>query len=462
MLGAAMRPTPVSLRWLLAAVTVLASLIFVVSVGSFGRLLRFTSEQRFERARDTVQRELGRLVAEEPGSGPLRLGVIGMRGGVVARPVEGGAPSIRTGISADADATLSTLAAVAPHERPGVASIEAEGGTVFLAARARVDERTAWAAYTVAAPRFLGAWRSTVLVLTLATVLLAVIALAAVVVTTRGARALTRSLSALEGDLSAPIPRPALAELASVAEGVDSLARKVRTAQREGELLAAELRRQERLATLGRVVAGVAHEVRNPLTSMKLRVDVARSTPGVPGEVATELEAIDEEIVRLDRLVTDFLVVSGRRIGRRVDCDLGELARRRVAELGPWARERGVAVVVEGSARAQVDGDACARAVDNLVKNAVEASPAGAEVRVRVEARGAVASMIVEDPGPGVPEARAHELFEPFFTTKPDGTGLGLAVSRAIAVASGGQLSYRRDGGVTRFELTFATEGSAT
>ena len=87
--------------------------------------------------------------------------------------------------------------------------------------------------------------------------------------------------------------------------------------------------------------------------------------------------------------------------------------------------------------------------------------PGGAAVRVRVERRGGVAAAAVEDHGPGVPEERVHELFEPFFTTKPDGTGLGLAVSRAIAVASGGQLAYRRDEGVTRFELSLSTEGAA-
>jgi signal transduction histidine kinase len=194
---------------------------------------------------------------------------------------------------------------------------------------------------------------------------------------------------------------------------------------------------------------------------MKLRVDLARSSEDVPPFVLAELDAVDEEIGRLDRLVTDFLVLSGRCIRQRVDSDLGDLARRRAQQLAPLAKERGVSVAVEGSARAVIDPDALARCVDNLLKNAVEASPSGAEVRVRVERRGGVAAMAVEDRGPGVPADRAHELFEPFFTTKPDGTGLGLAVSRAIAVASGGHLSYRRDEGVTRFELALASEGGA-
>lgn len=456
-----MRLPRISLMWLLGAVTVLASLVFVVSVVSLSRLIRLSSEQRLERGRDHVQRELARWAAEpDPTGGPTRFTVLGLRGGLVGQRASEASPiPIDSGISHEVDRVLETLVAVAPLDRAEVGSIEVDGGTVFAGARRRPDGRLIWAAYTVTMSRLLGTWRVTLTVLTSATVLLGVIAMVAVVGAARGARSLKRSLAALEEDLSIEVARPALAELASVAEGVASLARGLADAQREHEALSIELGRRERLAALGRVVAGVAHEVRNPLASMKLRVDVARSSEGVPACVVAELDAVDEEIGRLDRLVTNFLVVSGRRIGPRVDSDLGDLARKRIAQLAPWAKEQGVSLAVLGSARAVVDPEACARAVDNLVKNAVEASSPGAEVRVRIERRDGVAAMAVEDHGPGVPEDRVHELFEPFFTTKPDGTGLGLAVSRAIAVASGGQLSYRRDEGVTRFELALSTEG---
>jgi signal transduction histidine kinase len=457
-----MRLPRVSLRWLLGAVAVLASLMFAVSMASLSRLTRMSAEQRLERGRDLVQRELTRWAADpDPEARPARFTVIGIRGGLTGARVSGpGAVEIRSDISREVDRALETLAAVAPSDRAELGALEVDDGTVFIGARRRADGRLMWAAYSVTVPKFLNTWRLTVVVLAAATVLLGALALVAVVGATRGGRALERSLAALSGDLSAPIARPALGELASVADGIARLARSLADAQREREQLSAELGRRERLSALGRVVAGVAHEIRNPLASMKLRVDVARSSEDVPAGVVEELDAIEEEIVRLDRLVTDFLVVSGRRIGRRVDSDLGELARRRVALLAPWAKERDVSLAVAGSARAVVDPDACARAVDNLVKNAVEASPAGAEVQVRLEARDGVAALSVEDRGPGVPEERVHELFEPFFTTKPDGTGLGLAVSRAIAVASGGQVSYRRDGGVTRFELSLSTRGA--
>jgi signal transduction histidine kinase len=454
----------VSLRWLLGSVAVLASLVFAVSVFSLGRLIRMSAEQRLERGRDRVQAELARAATEpDPAAGPARFAVLGIRGGFVgAGGGQGGPVAIQSGVSRDVDRALETLSSVARTDRAEMGTIDVDDGTVFLGARRRADGRVLWIAYTVLAPKFLGMWRTTVTVLTSVTVLLGTLAMIAVVGATSGARALKRSLAALEDDLDAEVPRPVIAELASVADGVASLARSLAEAQREREALSIELGRRERLAALGRVVAGVAHEIRNPLASMKLRVDVARTSDNVPADVVAELEAVDEEIVRLDRLVTDFLVVSGRRIGRRVDSDLGDLARRRVTQLAPWAKELGVSIAVEGSARAVVDPEACARAMDNLVKNAVEASPRGAAVRVHIEKRGAGVAMAVEDSGPGVPEDRVAELFEPFFTTKPDGTGLGLAVSRAIAVASGGKLSYARAAGVTRFEFALSTEGAAS
>ena len=105
-----------------------------------------------------------------------------------------------------------------------------------------------------------------------------------------------------------------------------------------------------------------------------------------------------------------------------------------------------------------------ARALDNLLRNAVEASPDGGAGRgARRATTASACASRVEDRGAGRRRrARVAELFEPFFTTKPDGTGLGLAISRAIARAHGGDVTYARDGDVTRFELTLPRARSAT
>jgi signal transduction histidine kinase len=128
--------------------------------------------------------------------------------------------------------------------------------------------------------------------------------------------------------------------------------------------------------------------------------------------------------------------------------------RSRIDTLAPWASTREVTLAGLGDADAVIDGDAVARAIDNLVRNAVEASPPAARVEARVEEDERNVIVRVRDVGVGVPVDRIAELFEPFFTTKPAGTGLGLALARAIARAHGGDVTYLREDGATWFELT--------
>jgi signal transduction histidine kinase len=262
------------------------------------------------------------------------------------------------------------------------------------------------------------------------------------------------SLRALGKDLRAPIATPAVAELAEVSGGIARLANELAEAQ----LALAE---RERLAVLGRVTAGVAHEVRNPLAAIKLRIDMARRSGDASHELASDLHDIGEEVDRLDRLVTDLLTIAGRKTGPRTEQGLGALVRRRVALLEPLIAKHGVSISVGGDAVAAVEADAFARAVDNLVRNAIEASPPAGEVRVEIVTAPGVATIRVLDPGLGVDKPREAELFEPFFTTKPDGVGLGLALTKAIAESHGGRLSYRRDAAETVFELTIPQKEGA-
>jgi signal transduction histidine kinase len=309
--------------------------------------------------------------------------------------------------------------------------------------------------YAVRPPQFINVWRFITASLAVATLLLVGTAVSSVVLVRRGASALNAALSALANDLGSPVPRPPVPELADLADHIEHLAGALARAQTEKERLGTELAQRDRLAALGRVAAGVAHEVRNPLASIKLRVDLGRLKPDTPEQLARELASVSDEITRLDRLVADLLVVAGRRAFSRTPTSLGQLVEKRAGLLAPWAAERQVRIETTGTATSSLDADAVARAVDNLVRNAVEASPEGATVEVEVREDDKGAQVRVKDHGRGVDDARVPELFEPFFTTKPDGTGLGLALSRAIAASHGGTLRYARDGGVTCFELSF-------
>jgi signal transduction histidine kinase len=141
-------------------------------------------------------------------------------------------------------------------------------------------------------------------------------------------------------------------------------------------------------------------------------------------------------------------------VGPKATLDVADLVRRRSEALTPWAREHHVEVEITGSGAAAIDSDSMARAIDNLLRNAIEASASGDKVAVRVNTEGERVVVAVEDRGAGVKPDRESELFEPFFTTKPDGTGLGLAISRAIARGHGGDLVYAREGAMTRFVLS--------
>lgn len=368
------------------------------------------------------------------------------------------------------EAGLSADSELPPEWRPPVARVielgragrafheEPLGGSQLILAAEPAGAGVAWAGLLVPPSRLLRIWTVIVILLAAATALLVTTAISAVVSFRRSATALNRCLRSLAEDLSTPVPRPPMRELSEVADGIEGLAQSLARARESEERLGRELSQTERLAALGRVVAGVAHEVRNPLASIKLRLDLAKHGGALPPEAELAVTHATAEIERLDRLVADLLVVSGRQMGPRLMSEIGGLVQARVDALGPWAAARGVRLHAQGEGRAVVDVESVARAIDNLLRNAVEASPAGATVTAIVHASAETCRVRVEDSGPGIPSG--SELFEPFFTTKPDGTGLGLALSRAIARAHGGDLTYRRvghgKGARTRFELALA------
>jgi signal transduction histidine kinase len=321
-----------------------------------------------------------------------------------------------------------------------------------------MDGSLAWVAYLVVPLQALQTWRIITIALALATAMLVFTAVWATLAFRRSAAALHATLTALGKDLTTPVLTPRAPELVGIAEGIRAMSRDLLSSREATDRLGRELAEKERLAALGRVVAGVAHEVRNPLASIKLRLDLTAA-----GDVAeatrSALSAASAEIARLDRLVSDLLVVAGKQLGPRRVVGLGALVRSRVDALQPWAGARDVTLRAAGEADAEIDAESVARALDNLLRNAVEASPRGDGVEIRVDAGGEALVVHVEDHGIGIEPARSGELFEPFFTTKAEGTGLGLAISRAIARAHGGDVIYARAGAVTRFSLSLPRAG---
>ncbi|MBL9109054.1 MAG: HAMP domain-containing histidine kinase [Myxococcales bacterium] len=259
----------------------------------------------------------------------------------------------------------------------------------------------------------------------------------------QGSESLASSFEALRRDLRAEVPTPRAYELARVSEGLSALAKDLAESRNREKQLEHELGHEERLIGLGRVVAGVAHEVRNPLTGMKLVLDglVRRN---LDERSKRDVRTCLQEVERLDSVVKALLLVAKKEPVSRADVDLGALAKARAELLEPFAQSRHVTLDVSGQGRGIVNADDIGRALENLLRNAIEASPPGSRVEIQVAAAPSGATVSVRDWGAGIDEDAEARLFEPFFTQKSEGTGLGLVLSRATARAHGGDLRFER------------------
>ena len=191
----------------------------------------------------------------------------------------------------------------------------------------------------------------------------------------------------------------------------------------------------ERLAALGRLAAGLAHEIRNPLSSISGSVQLVRETE-IGDEDKELLGIVLGEVERLDDLVSTMLQVGRPREPVRTDCDLGALVGDvvSVARAGP-APAAGVHidyVVPDEAVHAFVDGDQMRQVVWNLLKNALQASPEAGTITVRVLRDGGDAIVTVADEGSGIDEPSRARMFDTFYSSRPHGVGLGLALVKQI------------------------------
>lgn len=203
-----------------------------------------------------------------------------------------------------------------------------------------------------------------------------------------------------------------------------------------GRLVVATARAEEaeRLAALGRLAAGLAHEIRNPLGSIVASIELLRTADGLGQEDRSLCGIIEREATRLNDLVGDMLDLSRPRAPAKEPMDLAVTARDVVTLAGLSGRGGDVPVRYEGPSRVGIVADVAQvrQVVWNLVRNAIQASSAGTPVIVRLTQDEGGASIEVKDRGAGIaPEAR-ERLFDAFFTTRSQGMGIGLAVVKRI------------------------------
>ena len=227
---------------------------------------------------------------------------------------------------------------------------------------------------------------------------------------------------------------------------------------REVRELEEQLRRSERLAAIGRLSAGVAHEIRNPLSSIRGLAQYLVSKLAQGSAEADYAEVMVQEADRLNRVVSDLLEFARPRPPQTSPTDLNELVRK-VAELvGEQAAAQGVELklkLADDLAPLALDSDQITQVVLNLVLNGMESGAGRVEVTTGVR-DGKVCLLVVDD-GPGVSQEVKARLFDPFVTTKAKGSGLGLALSQRIAEEHGGWLNHKdreeAAGRGTAFEL---------
>jgi signal transduction histidine kinase len=205
-----------------------------------------------------------------------------------------------------------------------------------------------------------------------------------------------------------------------------------------------ELAERERMASLGRMAATVAHEIKNPLSAIKSIAQVMREDEQLNSEYERDLRLIVGETDRLSQSVTQLLSFARRDSAAEQPLSVDELLHSVVDLFRANAREQGVTLECEIHSDAKLAGkcvSALRDAVSNLLLNALQATPGGGKVKVLASAANGELSITVADTGAGVPVELRERVWEPFFTTRQRGTGLGLAIVRKRVQEVGGSAS---------------------
>ena len=242
----------------------------------------------------------------------------------------------------------------------------------------------------------------------------------------------------------------AASALVAFAFGLAGLNRKYGALSEKHARAEEALRRRDRLAAMGELASTVAHEVRNPLnaasmTAQRLRREFLSSVPE-SGPERAELEdllsVMTSETQRIDRIVQQFLEYARPPRLAPESVDLCALVRDAGERASSLALSRGVRVEVKapGSDTALVDPAQLREALDNLIRNAIDATPADGQVSLAVRRDGAGHAIEVRDSGRGIEPTELPKIFDLYYTTKPDGTGVGLAVTQQIVTGHGGTI----------------------
>lgn len=211
----------------------------------------------------------------------------------------------------------------------------------------------------------------------------------------------------------------------------------------EIKYLEKELRRNERLAAFGKMAAGVAHELRNPLSSIKGLAVLLKSKFSQPSNGANTADILVKEVERLNRSIGELLDYAKPGQLKKEIASIEDIVRKTVSLVQIDAESYSISIKLEfgdGIPKIHVDKDKLNQVFLNLFLNSIQAMSQGGELLVQIERVGQAIHINVKDNGTGIDPENMGRIFDPYFTTKNDGTGLGLAMSSKIVEEHGGQI----------------------
>jgi signal transduction histidine kinase len=296
-------------------------------------------------------------------------------------------------------------------------------------------------------------------------------------------RSLARPLSELRGamavvgtgELDHPISTTAKDEIGELARAFAQMTENLRQSRSQQlhlntELAAkvaqlertqAQLVQSEKLASIGEMSAAVAHGLRNPLASLRAAAQMVRRHPESPSSVEY-LDAILSEVDRLDRRISHLLSFSRPAPFHPLKESVPSLIEGLLPAFSELVRERGVKVSLDVPPtlpEVRVDPMQIEQALLEIISNALDAMPAGGELRITAEVESGMVTIMIADTGAGISDQVLPSVWEPFFTTRPDGTGLGLAIAKRYVEQNGGSLdiSSRPGSTVVRVRVPLVT-----
>jgi two-component system, chemotaxis family, CheB/CheR fusion protein len=243
----------------------------------------------------------------------------------------------------------------------------------------------------------------------------------------------------------------------------------LRHAMAERQRVEREAQRVQHFALLGRLAAGLSHEIRNPLGALVLHVDLLEEELRQPSaasaaEMAQAFTEIKAQLARLDELVQDYLSLVRIGMAQLVPEDLRTFVTQWAQEMTSTLAAHGITLQLDAPAElgmVALHKNTFRRVLLNLVQNAIEAMPQGGTLTLRGRRQAATVQLDIRDTGIGIPVEHSPRIFEPLHTTKPGGTGMGLYIVQEVVAAHGGQVAMQSTVGAgTTFTLTLPLAGT--